>query len=131
MSGYIRLHRTLMDNPVWTQMPNERLKLWLTMLLRANYRASKVLMKDGSQVDVPPGSLLTSLEDLHIKSGLTIKQVRTGIASFEKAGMIRSDRAYRGTVITLLNWASYNGQGHDEGTERAQEGHKEGTERHN
>jgi hypothetical protein len=128
MSGYIRLHRRIMVSPIWKQMSSDRLKLWLAILLRANYRASSVIMQDRSKLEIPPGSLLTSLEDLSEKSGLSIKQVRTALDYFEKSEMILSKRAYRGTVLTVVNWATYNPMPDEEGTSRAQTGQEVGTE---
>lgn len=58
-------------------------KLFHHLLLRANW-------KDGrfQGIEVPRGSLITSIENLSMQSGLSIQQVRTALKKLEKQGKL-------------------------------------------
>jgi DNA-binding transcriptional regulator YhcF (GntR family) len=130
MSGYVCLHRKIMDNPIWKQLPESRAKVFLTILMRANYRTSKIWDHErNSEVEILPGTMVTSLEDLADKSGCSMKKVRLSLEYLEMSGMISVKKGKHGTLVTVINWDAYQPQGQTEGTQGADEGHDEGTKR--
>ena len=44
MNGYIKLHRSLMDNPLWTEKPFSRGQAWVDLLMLANRKIARSLM---------------------------------------------------------------------------------------
>jgi hypothetical protein len=136
MNGYIFLHRQLLEHPMWVQMPAERLKVWICILLRANHKPSK--WWDGErEVDIPAGGFITSTEKLAGQAHVTLKQTRGALDYLERAGMVARTRASRYSLVSVLNWDTYQAQGQGEGKhlgkvegeKRAIRGQGEGSER--
>jgi hypothetical protein len=125
-SGYIFLHRRILDNPIWHQLPAEWLKVWIGILLRANFRPTK--WWDGHrQVDIPAGAFVTSIQSLANFCKCTPKQIRGSLEYLERANMVARQRASQYSIITVSNWETYQtlrgaegiDGGMDEGTVRA------------
>ena len=74
--GYIRLHRKLLENPIFTSKPPEWFKIWIFILLRANWRESTFHPRQGESIIVPAGSLVTSLEKLGTHAALSKEHAR-------------------------------------------------------
>ena len=70
--GYIKLHRKLLDWE-WFQDANV-FRLFIYLLLAANYKP-----KRWQNIDIKRGELITSQSQLSIKTGLTIKQVKSAM----------------------------------------------------
>lgn len=124
-SGYILLHRKLIENPLWLQFPPEWLKTWVGILLLANYRPSR--WWDGKQhIDIPAGGFVTSIERLAEHCKVTPKQIRGTLAYLERAGMVARIRAGRYSVLIIENWDTYQkpwgDEGIDEGMEKGEDG---------
>lgn len=115
-SGYIRLHRKLIENPLWHQMPEAWLKIWIGILLRANFRPSQIWdRKTGKQVEIPAGAFVISISTLAEFTKCTPKQIRGTLAYLERAQMVARLRAGSLTVLVVENWDSYQLSGQDEG----------------
>ena len=58
-----------------------------------------------------PGQTVTSVESIMKKAGkgITRQKVRTTLALFEKLGFLTMETTKRNTVVTLTNWALYQG----------------------
>jgi hypothetical protein len=137
-AGYIFLYRRLLENPLWHQLPAEWLKVWIGILLRANFKPTK--WWDGKQqIDIPAGAFVTSIEKLAGFCKVTPKQIRGTLNYLERAGMVARRRAGTYSVLVVENWDTYQkpgqGEGIDEGAPdgkdraytRAQSGHDRGT----
>lgn len=146
--GYIFLHRAILDHPVWLQMPAERFKVWIYVLLRANHKETK--WWDGTkEVGIPCGAFVGSAEKIAEACNVTLKQSRGSLEYFERAGMLARERAAHYSLFVVTNYATYQrpweaegmaegmaegsdgaGQGevsgHSEGRQRAGKGHSEG-----
>ena len=69
---WIKLHTKLLDWE-WASCP-ETIALWIHILLRANYET-----KRWQGVEIPRGSLVTSLSKLALETGLSVSQIRTNL----------------------------------------------------
>jgi hypothetical protein len=74
--GYIRLHRKILDHALFKDKPAEWFKIWMLILLRANWRESVFRPRQGEQITVPAGSLVTSLEKLGTHAALSKEHAR-------------------------------------------------------
>ena len=83
--GYVRLHRKILDNPLFRDKPAEWFKIWIYILLRANWRESVFRPRQGDPITVPAGSLVTSLEKLGTHAGLTKEHARRCLDYLERA----------------------------------------------
>jgi hypothetical protein len=131
--GYICLHRKLTESPIWTQLAPAVLKVSVYFLLKANRNPAQ--WYDGSQtVQIPAGSFITSYARAAEKCNLSVKQIRGAFSHLSRAQFATYRRAERWTLVTILNWATYQPSQTDEGTEKGihlgeVEGTEEGTQR--
>lgn len=117
MQGWIKLHRKILDNEIWNDVPTFRL-FTLLLLNAAHTDGMKV-----KGVELKKGQYMRSYrrlaEDLAYKDGKGLKKysLRTIHRCFAKLiqnGMVSVQETEYGTLITVLNYASYQ---HLEGTE--------------
>jgi hypothetical protein len=111
--GYIRLHRKLLDHPLFKDKPAAWLKIWMYILLRANWRESSFHPRQGEVVVVPAGSLVTSLEKLGTHAALSKEHARRCLDYLERTHTVTLVRTHHWTMITIMNWAAYQ-QSNDE-----------------
>jgi hypothetical protein len=105
--GYIRLHRKILDNPLFTDKPPAWLKIWIYILARANWRESVFRPRQGEPITVPAGSLITSLEKLGTHAALTKEHARRCLDYLERTRSVTLQRTHHWTMITIVNWAAY------------------------
>lgn len=106
--GWIKIHRELLDKPIWQLSTPEQKSILITLLLMANHREKKWEW-NGTQFACQPGQFVTSLDKIAEKSGagISVKNVRTAIARFEKLGFLANESAKTGRLITIVNWGNY------------------------
>ncbi len=124
-SGYVRLYRKLLENPVWTQLSPAVLKVLIAFLLKANWKPA--IWYDGSvEVQIPRGSFITSYDKMAKFCNLTPKQVRGAFDHLEKLGFATYTRAIKWTMVTVLNYRTYQSPAEPEGRVTAQPGQGKG-----
>ncbi|NIK10883.1 DnaD domain protein [Alkalibacillus almallahensis] len=121
MKGFIKDYRQELDSLIWS-MPPMYHRVWQYLKYMVNHEERKVPFKDGSVITVRPGQHLTSVRNIAkgvgYYEGVTWKEpnpktVRTILQWLEKQSMIsvergKGNRQY--TLITLLNWETYQSQ---------------------
>lgn len=85
----------------WYQDSNT-MRVFLHLLLDANHKQKK-----WQGVDVKPGQTITSYEAISNKTGISVQSVRTSIKRLKSTGELTSESTNRFTLITIVNWASY------------------------
>lgn len=106
--GWVKLHREMMDNAVWTATTAEQKVIFLTLVLMVNHAANSWEW-EGDKYHVEPGQTITSVKsicDLAGK-GITPQKVKTALKKFEKYGILTNKSTKRGRLISLVNWAKY------------------------
>jgi uncharacterized phage protein (TIGR02220 family) len=129
-AGYIKLFRKALGSGILQRRGGLRLfGLFCAMLLEARWKPGTV---DGEPLQA--GQLLITMRRYATAHGLSVKELRIAIKMLTETGTLRAQqRAHRHTVLTLANWALYNGEpgeegtakGTEEGTPRAHQGHTE------
>jgi DNA-binding transcriptional regulator YhcF (GntR family) len=109
MDGWIKLHRCLINKPIWAASKPEQKAVLITILCLANHE-SKEWIWQGQKFVVREGQFITSLDSLAKKSGVSRKSVRTALANFEKLEFLANESAKTGRLITVINWALYQSQ---------------------
>ena len=105
-TGYVRLYRKLLQNPIFRQLAPAVSKVAIFFLLRANYRASQ--WYDGSSaVDIPAGSFITSYSKTAEACNLSVQQVRDAFSHLSGTHFATYTRTKRWTLVTVLNWATH------------------------
>ncbi len=106
--GWIKLHRSILENPVFLESTPKYAKILITMLLKANSKENS-WVKDKIQYDVQPGQFVSSLKNIAKEAGkgITPDNVVDAIERFVKLGFITSVSTNRNTKITIKNWQKY------------------------
>jgi hypothetical protein len=106
--GYIKLYRSLLDNPV---MKNPEIAwLWCILLLSANHKKKSFIFNGKKQV-VKAGQLITGRKQLSKLTGLSESKIYRALNYFESEQQIKQQKNNKFTLITILNWSKYQGNG--------------------
>lgn len=102
MEGFILIHRAILDWG-WYTTPGMR-HLFEHLIMTGNY-------KDSSWHDivVKRGQVITSRSKLARETGLTEKEVRTGLERLQKTGEIIMESTNKYSLITICNYDKYQG----------------------
>lgn len=127
-SGYIKVWRKTMDNPIYPK--NRRFtefEAWIDLCLRANGKDKEILF-DRKPLLVKRGQFVTSIQKLAERWGWTRKETRCYLnRACSRAHSITKISDHRKTIITLINYDVYNPSNkekHCPGAQsRAQKGH--------
>ena len=115
MEGWIRVHRAITENPLWTDKPFSKGQAWIDLLLCARFKNEKLMVK-GQIVEVLRGSYLTSEEKLCDRWGWSRNKVRAYLRTLADEGMIEKKGTPYGTVITIVKYEFYQNDGTAEST---------------
>lgn len=108
--GWIKIHRELLNKPIWQLSTPEQKTILITLLMMANHKEKKWEW-NGGQYTCEPGQFVTSLNSLAeiCGIGITIQNVRTALNRFEKFEFLTNVSTKRGRLITIVNWEKYQG----------------------
>ena len=98
--GYIKLHRKITEWK-WHDEPNT-LALFIHLLLMVNFT-------DGEWHGIPvrAGQRITSVAKLTEVTGLTSREIRTGLTRLKSTNEITIETTNNFSLITIVNWALY------------------------
>lgn len=100
MSGWIKLHRQIIDWEWYTDQNTFR--LFMHLLLSANHKN-----KSYRGMDLIPGSVVTSRDLLSSSTGLSVRQIRTSLNKLKKTNEVTIKTSSKGTVIQVVNYSKY------------------------
>ncbi|WP_342512484.1 hypothetical protein MKY34_17985 [Sporosarcina sp. FSL K6-1522] len=109
--GWVKLHRELLDKPIWTEATPEQKVLLITLLMMANHSEKQWEWK-GERFTARPGQCITSLPALVQKCGKnsSIQKVRTALKRFAKYEFLTDESTAHNRLITIINWGVYQGK---------------------
>ena len=99
-NGYIKLHRKMV-NWEWFSDPNTS-HLFVYLLLSASWQDSK-----WRGIDIPRGSLITSLSHLAENTGLSIQSVRTSLNKLKSTNELTYKSTNKFTLVTIVKYSDY------------------------
>ena len=107
-TGWIKLYRCLLADPVWQCGTSEQKVILVTLLLMANH-AEKKWQWQGRPYLCRPGQMITSAKSIAQKAGPNISRqnVRTTLKRLEKLGFLTMQTTTLHTLITICNWDTY------------------------
>jgi hypothetical protein len=121
--SYIRLYRSLIDHPLMNQVPAAWFRIWIAILLGVNWKAGK--WWDGSkEVIIPAGSMVTSVDKLAKKSKSTVRQTRNALEYLKTTNTLAIKTTSHYSIVTVVNWDSYQKAPESEGKPNAAENDK-------
>lgn len=100
MSGWIKLHRSIIDWEWYTDTNVTR--LFYHLILTVNYEPKK-----WRGIPIFAGQIITSHENLAKQCCLSVQQIRTAINKLKSTGEITSKSTNNYTLITITNWEKY------------------------
>lgn len=100
MSGYIKLHRSIVNWEWYDDVVTTR--LFIHLLLKANFTDGHWRGRT-----VKRGQTITSLSKLAKEANLTIKQIRTALKKLKSTGEVASKGTSQFSLITLTNYDLY------------------------
>ena len=103
-NGYVKVFRKVLDNPNATNP--YFLAVWSYLLLRATHKVY-VMRISGEDRELKPGDLVCSCRQVAKFFDMDKDTTNRILVTMEKASMIRRKMYTRKTVITVLNWSSY------------------------
>lgn len=104
--GWIKLHRCILDKPIWSCSTVEQKTILVTILLLANYLPNDWEWK-GEKFKCQPGQFVTSSFKLAEASGCSRQNIRTALKRFQDYGFLTYESTKTGILITVVNWAFY------------------------
>lgn len=117
MEGWIKLHRKILESDLWnSKEPFGVRDAWIDLLLLANHADRKILF-DGDPYIVKRGQHVTSIRKLSERWHWGIKKTSKYLKVLESEKMIALKISKRGTHLTILNYAKYQGLEDIEGTQ--------------
>ena len=123
MSGWIKLHRELLDKPIWAKSSYKQRSILVALLLLASHKESRWWWK-GKKFVVKPGQMITSWESIAklVGHGVTRQSIRSSLDRFKKLEFITIETTKEGSLITIINWDRYqilNAQGNPQDNQGA------------
>ena len=100
MSGWIKLHRNLIDWE-WYDDHNTT-RLFIHCLVRANFEARK-----WKGISIARGQFWTSIPTLCSETGLSTSQIRTSLNKLKLTGELTVESQAQGRMVTVLEYDQY------------------------
>lgn len=117
--GWIALHRSIQDNPLWEEKPFSKGQAWVDMLLMANHRPKEVLL--GNKVIlIDRGQFHTSELKLAQRWGWSRNKVRNFLALLVEQKMSTTQGTTKGTTVTIEKYTFYQDTPTTQGTVKRQ-----------
>ena len=105
-TGWIKLHRCLLDKPIWSCSSTEQRVILITILMLAN-RTEKQWEWKGKKFICRAGQFITSSTKLASIAGVTRQNVRTALKRFRDYEFLTYESTKTGLLITIVNWDKY------------------------
>lgn len=100
IGNYVTINRKIL-NWEWYKNVNT-FKVFIHLILKANWKAGRF-----EGIDIPRGSLVTSIENLAFETGLSVRNVRTALDHLENTGEVTTKGYSKFTVIVVNNYDIY------------------------
>lgn len=119
-SGWIKLHRKLLNSDMWKGLNSKQRDVAITILLMVFHDDGEVEIGD-KIVKTKPGQRFCSLETIreNCAKDVSIQNIRTALTKLEKWGFLTCESTKSGRLITIVNWEVY--QSGEENQQRKQQ----------
>ncbi len=103
-TGWIKLHRKLLQNPIFTS--EKGLKVWIWCLLRSNHQENEVYV-GLEKVSVKSGEFIFGRDSASLELGMKPSTVRNWIQALKKDSYVDIKTTSKYSVISIKNWIDY------------------------
>ena len=117
--GFVRLYRSLIDDPIWLNSTPAQKTVLITLLCMVTWKPRQWDIL-GKPFVLQPGQCFTSLSKLAKKAGkgITVDVVRKALQRFENLGFSTMKSTKRGRLITIEKWRVYQLDDEEEAKEK-------------
>lgn len=106
-TGWFKLHRELINKPIWKCSSSEHKIILITILCMVNHEENEWVF-EGKKYKCKPGQMITSLKSIAESSGTSKQNVRTALNNFQKKYEFLTYKSTKtGRLVTVLNWELY------------------------
>lgn len=105
-SGYILLHRSLLEHWVYQEKPFSKGQAWIDLLLLANYEDKKTYFR-GKLVTCKRGTVNLSIQELSKRWGWNWRTTKNFILSLERESMCILECTRECTTITIVKYDDF------------------------
>ena len=135
MGNWLKLHRCLLNKPIWTNSTDEQKIIFITLLLMTNWQEQSWDYY-GQKIMLQPGQFATTIPKIQAacqSKDITPRKIRSALERFEKLGFLTDKPTGKSTksgrVITIENWGIYQGSEDEDVRENDRQNDKEMSER--
>jgi len=104
-TGYIKLYRKLLDNPVVCK-DADHLATWVYLLLSATWKPYEVMF-EGKTITMEPGQLITGRRTISSDLKLSESKVQRILKLLENEHLIEQHTTPRNRLISVVLWDTY------------------------
>ena len=105
MDGYIKLHRKILENPIVCK-DADYFSVWIYLLVNATHKEYQAIFK-GEKITLKPGQLITGRCSIAKQFSISESKTKRILIAFENDQQINRQRSNQNSLITILNWDSY------------------------
>ena len=102
MQGWVKVHRSMMDNQIIMKSP-DHLAVWMFLLLHATHKEQPATFK-GKEITLKPGQLITGRKMIAEKINISESKVHRVLALFEAERLIEQQTSNKNRLIYLPAW---------------------------
>lgn len=106
MEGWIKLHRRIVDNPIWTKEPFTKGQAWVDILILASHKKTQFDVR-GIEVGVERGQMAWGESKLAERWGWSRTKLRRFLRWLETRHQIVQEKNNVITLITVVNYEDY------------------------
>lgn len=104
-SGWVKVYRKLLDNPVVCK-DADHIAVWVLMLLSATHTPQQVLF-GGDVITLQPGQFVSGRKAISNKVKVNENKVNRIIKFFKSQQLIEQQASTKNSLFTILNWSEY------------------------
>lgn len=120
MSGWIKLHRDILEHKIFKSKPIGKGEAWIRLILMASYKDSDFFVND-VYFSAKRGQILVSQRTISDEFGWSQNKLKRFLNWLKSERMIDYETNTRLTIITICNYSKYQSLDNDDGrTESAQ-----------
>lgn len=105
--GYIKLYRSIKDNPMWTQQPFSKAQAWIDLLLLTNIKPGIIQTKNGETHKIQRGECAWSMKRLATRWKWSEGKVKRFFSYLDEENMIVQKEVPKLTIIKVLNFEKF------------------------
>lgn len=108
MQGWIKLHRELLEKPIWKETTSKQHDILIVLLLMANHKPAKWLWK-GKLFECQSGQFVTSIKSINklCAEDVSRQNIKTALKLFEELEFLTNESTKQNRLITIVNYKTY------------------------